>query len=621
MTARRPSQPSEPYRQYQASQARAARKAQPPRPAHSALSVARGAAAEPKDFQWVASNIPCQAACPAGTDIPGYLAAIAEGDFEEAYRINLRDNIFPAVLGRVCTRPCEPACRHGWAGLGEPVAICFSKRSAADFLARREPVVLDKLFPPTGKRVAVVGAGAAGLAVARELALWGHAVTVLERHTEPGGMMVQGIPHFRLPRDLVALEIEQIRLLGVEIRCGVDVGRATTLADLLAAHDAVIVASGTARPSLPDLPGADLAGVRHGLDFLREVNGGARVEVGRRVVVVGGGFTAVDCARAARRLGAAEVGMYYRRSSAEMYITPGEVEEMAHEGIAFETMVSPRAVLGRAGRVTGVRFGRTALGEPGPDGRRSFLEAPVAAVDVPADTVLLATGQAAEVGWLEAAGLAGLIEGGRPRVRERFRTVRPGLFVVGDFAAGARSLIDAIGDGKACARAVDEHLVGAARFRDVVVVDDAEATGRTREMDRIPRQAMPVLPGPARDRQAEVERGFDRDAAQTEAKRCYLCHFKYEIDNELCIYCDRCLKVKPVENCIVKVSSLIHDEAGRIAGYHRSTGARDYNLLYIDQSQCIRCGACQDVCPVECIDLQRVRSTTVCVPSQKGKET
>ena len=127
--------------------------------------------------------------------------------------------------------------------------------------------------------------------------------------------------------------------------------------------------------------------------------------------------------------------------------------------------------------------------------------------------------------------------------------------------------------------------------------------------------------GPARDREAEVELGFDRETAQTEAKRCYLCHFKYEIDNELCIYCDRCLKVKPVENCIVKVSSLIHDDAGRITGYRQSTGARDYNLLYIDQSQCIRCGACQDVCPVECIDLQRVRQTTVCVPAQKGKAT
>lgn len=621
MSAARNEGPPEPFRRYQEAQQRAARKAPPPRPAHSALSVARGTAQQPKDFDWVRTNVPCRAACPADTDIPGYLEAIAAGDFAEAYRINLRDNVFPAVLGRVCTRPCEPACRHGWKGLGEPVAICFSKRSAADFLARREPVVLDRLFPPSGRRVAVVGAGAAGLAAARELALWGHAVTVFEKHTEPGGMMVQGIPHFRLPRELVALEIEQVRRTGVEIRCGVEVGRDVTLPDLLADFDALILACGTTRPRVPELPGVDLGGILHGLDFLRAANAGSAPAVGRRVVVIGGGFTAVDCARTARRLGAEQVGMYYRRSAAEMYITPGEVGEMAHEGIAFETMVSPRGFAGRDGRVAGVRFGRTALGEPGPDGRRGFVEPPGPEIEVPADTVLLATGQVADTGWLASAGIEGLLAGGRLQLRGRFATAAPKLFAVGDFAAGARSLVDAIGDGKACAREVDALLTGRARLRDVVEIEDAEATGRTRDMDRIPRQAMPVLEPGGRDLRAEVERGFDREIAQVEAKRCYFCHYKYEIDNELCIYCDRCLKVKPVEHCIVKVSSLIHDEQGRITGYRRSTGARDYNLLYIDQSQCIRCGACKDVCPVECIDLQRVRQTTVCAAAQPGGAT
>ena len=158
------------------------------------LSQSEGLAHHPGDFHWLEKNIPCQAACPASTDIPGYLAAISRGDYAEAYRINLRDNVFPAVLGRVCSRPCEPPCRHGWEGLGAPVAICSSKRAAADFTNQTDPVVLPPVFPTTGRRVAIVGAGVAGLAAARDLALWGHAVTVYEKHARSGGMMIQGIP-------------------------------------------------------------------------------------------------------------------------------------------------------------------------------------------------------------------------------------------------------------------------------------------------------------------------------------------------------------------------------------------------------------------------------------------
>lgn len=600
---------SEPYRRYQ--EKKSAPKSRPPRPRHSALSEARGLAYQPRDFHWIEQNVPCQAACPARTDIPGYLAAIARGDFDDAYRINLRDNVFPAVLGRVCTRPCEPACRHGWAGLGDPVAICFSKRSAADFQQRAKPVVLEKLFPPTGKTVAIVGAGAAGLAAARELALWGHRVMVFEKEARPGGMMVQGIPDFRLPRAIVELEIEQIRLLGVDIRCGVTVGSNLSLDALRREHDAVLLAAGTTQPNLPELPGSDASGVEHGLLFLKRVNDGETPAIGKRVVVIGGGFTAVDCARVAKRLGATDVGMFYRRTAAEMYITPGEVEEMDRERITFDTQVSPVAILEGQGHVTGVRFERT---EPGPadsSGRRTFVPVPGSAFDVPADTVLLATGQRADRSWMPAAWQERMGGNGGGA-----QALEAGLYVIGDFAAGARSLIDAIADGRAGARAADRFLMGRDRFREAVRIEDAEATGRTREMDAWPREPMPVLEPTRRNAGAEVELGFDAASAKKEANRCYLCHFKYEIDNELCIYCDRCLKVKPVEHCIVKVSSLIYDEQDRITGYHRSKGARDYNLLYIDQAQCIRCGACKDVCPVECIDLQKV-SLVTCTAGEK----
>jgi len=584
----------------------------PARAMHWALSEPVGTASAAKDFDWLAKNIPCQAACPAGTDIPGYLDAIAHGRYEEAYRINLIDNVFPAVLGRVCTRPCEPACRHGWEGLGDPVAICFSKRSADDFMRRADPVKLNPVFPPTGKHVAVVGSGAAGLAAARELALWGHQVTVYEKHDRPGGLMILGIPPFRLPREIVDREIEQIRLVGVEIRCGIEIGKDLMLSKLLADHDAVIMAAGALRPNLPELPGKDLPGVRHGLEFLMEANRRDDVPVGQRVVVIGGGFTAVDCARTAHRLGAKSVGVYYRRSEAEMYITPGELEEMRHEGIAFETMVAPKSYFGENGRLKGVRLIRTRLGDPDASGRRRPLEIEGSEFAVEADAVLLATGQVQDTRWIDEA-VAGQVLDGQRKLKSgnAQRTAVPNLFVAGDFANGAVSLIDSIGHAKACARQVDAFLVGKTRVVDVAMIEDARKTGRTREMDELPRQTMRALPLEQRGLRTEVEQGLAEAEARTEAQRCYLCHYKFEIDNELCIYCDRCLKVKPVENCIVKVAAMKYDGEGRIVGIDRSSSSRDYNLLYIDQKECIRCGACAEVCPVECISLQKVSRRTV----------
>lgn len=577
-------------------------------PEECALSRAKGAATAPKDFDWIKKNIPCQAACPAGTNIPGYLDAIAHGEFAQAYRINLQDNVFPGVLGRVCTRPCEPPCRHGWEGLGEPIAICFSKRSAADLRVRGEPTLLDPVFPASGKSVGVVGAGAAGLTAARELRLWGHDVAVYERHRLPGGLMVQGIPAFRLPRDVVSLEIEQITALGVALHCGVDIGRDPTVTQLLAKHDAVVLATGTHAPFWPEIEGIQRPAIRHGLDFLKDFNALGTVPVGARVVVIGGGFTSVDCARVARRAGAGSVAVYYRRSEAEMYIGSHEVAEMQREGITFHPLATPLAFEGAGpdGPVTRIRLAPTRLGEPDVDGRRRPEPQLNDAFEVEADLVLLATGQVRDV---ERLG---------PEVRAACATAprdgRAGdarLFMAGDVALGALSLIDAIGHAKACARHVDQYLMGQDRWRDIVWIEEAKKTGRTRAMDEIPRQDMPTLPPAARGVADEVETGFTEEPARAEAQRCYLCHYKYEIDNDCCIYCDRCLKVKPVENCIVKIRALHFDEAGRIVGYERSTSAADYNLLYIDQNECIRCGACAEVCPVECIPLQKVQARTM----------
>jgi NADPH-dependent glutamate synthase beta subunit-like oxidoreductase/ferredoxin len=581
-------------------------------PREFVLSRRIGVASDPKDFEWVETNIPCQAACPAGTDIPGYLDAIAHGDFEGAYRINLRDNVFPAVLGRVCSRPCEPACRHGWEGLGDPVAICFSKRSAEEFMRGQKPVVLPPLFEPTPFRIAVIGGGAAGLTVARELTLLGHTAIVFEKHSVAGGMMVQGIPAFRLPRELVAREVEQIRQTGVEIRCNQELGRNVSLEQLLQDFDVVSVSPGTLRPFVPDLPGIDLDGIQHGLPFLFDANTSESHLVDGEVVVIGGGYTAVDCARTAKRLGAKSVTMLYRRSRDEMYITPEEVEEMEAEGVTFYSLAMPVAFHGETGRVTGAEFSRVELGDPDESGRRCPEPVPGTSFIVEADTVLLATGQTQDASWIDEVLREKIFgDDGRPIRKDKYGSMVESLYFAGDFATGAISLIDAIGHAKGCAREIDRTLMGADRLRDVVHIRDAVSTGRTREMDTIPRHPMPTLELGERDAQAEVETGLDKDVSRAEASRCYLCDYKFEIDNDLCIYCDRCLKVKPVENCIVKISALEFEEDGRIQGVKESTGNRDYNGLFIDQNECIRCGACVDVCPVECISLQRVSRLTV----------
>ena len=598
-----------------------------------ALSKLNGKADAPKDFDWLEKNIPCQAACPASTDIPGYLDAVYRGEYEKAYRINLEDNVFPAVLGRVCARPCEAQCRHGWDGLGEPVAICFSKRSAADF-GGQELVVMDKWFEPSGKKIAVIGAGPAGLAAARQLALLGHAVTVYEKHDKPGGMMNQGIPEFRLPRDIIEKEIQQITALGVEIICNAAIGENIQLSELAESNDAVVLAAGTLRPNLLNLPGSDLKGIRHGLEFLLDVNDNGTTDIGEHVVVIGGGFTAMDCARTARRLGATtvqveeeladktapgsilrmpkgKVKVWYRRSVDEMLVTPGELEELEHEHIPLETMVSPKAYIGENGQVTRMQFIRTEMGEPDASGRRRPVEVPGSEFEIQADSILLATGQFPNTGWIDDVLKNELVEeDGWLKSGSSCATTRDKIFAAGDFAAGASSLIQAIGHAKECVREVDQFLMGKERLKDWAIIEDVEDTGRIREMDAVPLQPMPAIDLTHRDLTNEVETGFEQETAPDEAQRCYQCHFKFEIDNDKCIYCDWCVKAKPRPDCILKVSKLHHNKDGTVAGWELAKTQDDVNMVWINQEDCIRCGACVAACPVDAISIQKVSLKT-----------
>jgi len=593
----------------------------------TALSVGAEAArpsttSSAQDLHWLRENIPCQAACPAGTDIPGYLEAVYHGRFQEAYEINLRDNVFPAVLGRVCSRPCEAACRHGWVGNGDPVAICFSKRSAADFYHQR-PTLLPRLLSDSGRRVAVVGSGVAGLSAARELWRCGHAVTVFEKHSSPGGMLNQGIPAFRLPRDLIEFEVGQVVGLGIELRCNVAIGTDVGLDYLAGDFDAVVMAAGTLRPNILDLPGRGLRGVEHGLDFLLQVNEFGRRDVGRRVLVIGGGYTAMDCARTALRLGATGVSVCYRRQRGDMVVLPGELQEFLEEGGALRNECAPVELKEVGGKLAAVRFVRTHPGVPGRDGRRIPVPIAGSEFEIEADAVILATGQFPDCGWI-AGSLAGQLVGADRWLSSGSsqQTAHPRIFAAGDFALGATTLIQAIGHAKECALHVHQFLSGGARVRRVASVGSSfqskttsgRTTGRTAEMNVIPIHPMPTLPIDRRGLSDEVELGYEEPQALMEASRCYLCHYKFEIVDAKCVLCDECLKVKPVPDCIVEIAALVRDDEGRVTGYQRVEEGRTdslyYNRLWIDQSQCVRCGQCEAVCPVNAISIQKVSLET-----------
>lgn len=579
----------------------------------TALTQAEGESVHPRDIEWVETNIPCQVACPAGTDIPGYIEAINNGQLDEAYAINFRDNIFPGVLGRVCARPCEDACRHGRSPNGESVAICSLKRSAHDLGGSLK--VPPKIKESSGYRVAVVGAGVAGLAAARDLALEGHRVIVYEKHHRPGGMLVQGIPSFRLPRDVIELEINQVLSLGIELKCGVNIGNDETLDVLVQSHDAVVLAAGTLNGNRLDVAGNSLPGVEHGLDFLMEVNERGRRDIGSKVTVIGGGYTAMDVARTAVRLGA-ETTVYYRRGQHDMVVLPGEVQELLNENGAMNYFQTPYQFLGK-NSVEQVEFLKTMINVE--EGKQVLGIEKGSSINIDTDSVILATGQRADTQWVSGqtgesimAGQSGL------SIVNEFDTPHPKVFVAGDFATGATTLIDAIAHGRKAALRVTRFLTGASSPAKKIKIERKKfATDfeggqfpRTQEMNVIPIQPVPVINATDRIDGAEVELGYDQTLTDQAGKRCYLCHYKFEIDNRLCVLCDECVKVKPTDDCILPISDLSLDDDGSVVRYKQlCKGESDslyYNQLWINQDKCIRCGQCEAVCPVGAISIQKV---------------
>jgi len=533
----------------------------------------------PIDRRWIDVNIPCKAACPIMTDIPGYIQAIMEGDYEKAYRINRMDNVLPGVLGRVCHRPCETACRHGRDGLGDPVSICFLKRSAADFgFVDLQPDII-----PNGKKVCIIGAGPSGLTAANDLALRGYEITMLEQFDEPGGMLRYGIPQFRLPYRIVAKDVKSITDLGVKVKTNTRIDKNFDLEQLKKENHAVILAGGCMLPKTIKLSNTDARGFYWGLDFMMTANREEFTDPIETVVIIGGGFTAVDCARTAHRLGAKKVVLAFRRTRDDMSVGEFEIEAMEAEGIEFEFLVTPIDVEATEGKVAGVKLIRTAIAKDA-----SLKKIMGSEFVMPADTVIFAIGQQEEK---EILGAEKLDQMGN-------------LFIAGDFRHGASTVIEAAADGRRAARAVHQFLTGIKGYQDVIHIQPVQETKRVRDYDFIPRQRMDEIPiSERRDKNREVEIGFSQEKALIEARRCYLCHYNFQIDISRCIYCLACIDVMPVD-CIKMAKDIEIDQDGNLT-YIEATGWSDVQAITIDNNKCIRCGNCVRACPVDCISISR----------------
>lgn len=570
---------------------------------------------DPRDIGWVRENIPCQTACPADTNVPAYIRTIMERRYGRSYELNRLANVLPGVLGRICSRPCEDACRHGWPGNGESVAICHLKRAAADHkqVGHR---INESLFTPTGKKVAIVGAGPAGLAAAHDLTTLGHDVTIFEKEKRPGGMLYYGIPEFRLPRDLLRLEIHNAIRLGVDLKTGISIGTGkgdTRVTDLLREYDAVVLATGCAA-AIP-LPlrniksGKDISysidNVENGLDFLMALHRGEKRSVGKRVAVVGAGFTALDCSRVAKRLGAEEVSIHIRTTEEYIPVTKDEIHEAKREGVSIHGLRTPvELLLDESGKFRGIKFVQNRLGGWRAGGRRQAIPIEGSEFDEPCDTLLIAIGQKTVTDILDVQ--VDLDRWGNVRLGDDGMTSIPGLFSAGDFVNGASTVVEAVGHARNLSVQIDAWLMGRVRRKKVVKITSVEEPLRQRSFDFIPRQEMPTEPLSERIHSGslEVETGYDLKLCEEEAKRCYLCYHKYEIDVDNCTYCRACIEVAP-RNCIKMVDGVEIKADGTYGALQEASEWDKVGAIWIDNNECIRCGACFKVCPTKCISITR----------------
>ena len=565
--------------------------------------------------------VDCQWACPAHTPVPEYIRLIMHGRYSDAYMVNWYSNVFPGILGRTCDRPCEPACRRVRVEK-EPVAICRLKRVAADY----KDDIRDRLPKPAakknGKRIALVGGGPASLTVARDLAPLGYHCVVFDQDPKAGGMIRTQIPKFRLPDSVIDEECGYILDLGVEFRGG---KRIDSMKALLAENwDAIFVGSGAPRGRDLDIPGRKEAAknIHIGIDWLSSVSFGHISKIGKRVVVLGGGNTAMDCCRSARRLGGEQVDVVVRSGFEEMKASPWEKEDAMHEGIPIHNFLVPKEFTHENGKLTGITFEKVKA-EYDAKGRRKLVPAGEPVQHFLCDDVLVAVGQENAFPWIERDTGIEFDQWDMPKVdTTTMASTHPKVFFGGDAAFGPKNIIWAVAHGHEAAVSIDKILNGediSDRPMPAVEVMSQKMGIHEWSYDneialdkryKVPHRDKVIA---LKDIKAEVELGFDEKLAFAEAGRCLNCDVQTVFSAQLCIECDACVDICPMD-CITFTPN------GEEADLRKRLTAPSHNLtqdLYVqdglktgrvmvkDEDVCLHCGLCAERCPTGAWDMQK----------------
>jgi NADPH-dependent glutamate synthase beta subunit-like oxidoreductase len=565
--------------------------------------------------------VDCQWACPAHTPVPEYIRLIAAGRYADAFMINWHSNVFPGVLGRTCDRPCEPACRRGRVE-EEPVAICRLKRVAADYkgdIRGRLPRPAER---SNGKRVALVGAGPASLTVARDLAPLGYDLVVFDSDPRSGGMIRSQIPKFRLPEEIIDEEVAYITDLGMDMRLGQRVDSLKALLD--EDYDAIFVGCGAPRGRDLPIPGRHeaAANIHIGIDWLSSVSFGHIDKIGKRVIVLGGGNTAMDCCRSSRRLGGEDVKVIVRSGFEEMKASPWEKEDAMHEDIPILNMLVPKEFTHKDGRLTGLLFEKVKA-EYDARGRRRLVPTGEPDQHFECDDVLVAVGQENAFPWIERDVGIDFDQWDMPVVDEvTMGSTHPKVFFGGDAAFGPKNIIWAVAHGHQAAISIHQLCQGEdVRDRPPPLVNLMSQKMGIHEWSydndisldlryKVPHRDKQIA---LRDIKSEVELGFDEELAYAEAQRCLNCDVQTVFTDNLCIECDACVDICPVD-CIsftpngdeaelrLRLSAPAHNTSQDL---YVSGELKTGRVMAKDEDVCLHCGLCAERCPTGAWDMQR----------------